>query len=132
MAGVFSLLFLFVCVTIVEPLNANGQLGRALALNDFESGTTSPWNDESAADVRWAIETNDAPFEVDQPAPNPVSGRRYLRVTRPPGTSGNAVLRSDTFTASPSDQFTLSFWIRSVINWLLTFTNALLHHSHQS
>ena len=128
MAAMFSLLFLFVCVTIVQPLDANGALQRALAVNDFESGTTSPWNDESAADVRWTIETNNSPLETDQPAPNPVSGQRYLRVTRPPGTSGNAVLRSDTFTASPSDQFTLSFWIRSVINWLPSRTVCFLHY----
>ena len=55
MAAMFSLLFLFVCVTIVQPLDANSALQRALALNDFESGTTSPWNDESAADVRRTI-----------------------------------------------------------------------------
>ena len=62
--------------------------GRDLALQDFESGTTSPWADESVADARWNIETYDSPFDPTVPAPSPASGSNYLRVNRPPGTSG--------------------------------------------
>lgn len=89
--------------------------GRALDLNDFEAGTTSPWNDESAADARWVIETFDSPLNPNVPAPQPSSGSKYLRVNRPAGTSGQAILHSAPFTVSPGDTFSLNFWIRSEI-----------------
>lgn len=53
------------------------------------------------------------PFDPAQPAPQPLSGTKYLRVNRPAGTSGQAVLRSEPFIVQPGDQFRLSFWIRS-------------------
>nr|CAH0103176.1 unnamed protein product [Daphnia galeata] len=89
------------------------KIGRVLQLSDFESGTMAPWIDESAADARWNIEDLDMPFDSTQPAPPPPSGTKYLRVNRPSGTSGQAVLRSEQFTVEPGDQFRLSFWIRS-------------------
>ncbi|KAI9550765.1 hypothetical protein GHT06_004550 [Daphnia sinensis] len=91
----------------------DGRDGRLLGLTDFESGTTSPWIDESAADAKWLIEDFSAPFDPSQPAPTPSSGTKYLRVNRPAGTSGQAVLRSEPFIVQPGDQFRLSFWIRS-------------------
>ncbi|XP_032790592.2 uncharacterized protein LOC116927654 [Daphnia magna] len=93
--------------------NKDGRDGRLLDLTDFESGTTSPWIDESAADAKWLIEDFTAPFDPTQPAPTPSSGTKYLRVNRPAGTSGQAVLRSEPFDVQPGDQFRLSFWIRS-------------------
>ncbi|XP_046640131.1 uncharacterized protein LOC124321260 isoform X1 [Daphnia pulicaria] len=86
---------------------------RVLQLSDFESGTMSPWIDESAADARWNIEDLSTPFDPTQPAPTPPSGTKYLRVNRPTDTSGQAVLRSEQFTVDPGDQLRLSFWIRS-------------------
>lgn len=62
--------------------------GRDLPLQDFESGMTSPWADESVADARWLIENFALPFDPNVPAPSPASGSNYLRVNRPAGTSG--------------------------------------------
>lgn len=91
------------------------QQGRVLELTDFESGGLGPWLDESAAAAVWIIEDYGSPLDVTQPAPKPISGTKYLRVQRPAGTTGTAVLRSKPFTVSPGDQFRLSFWIRSQI-----------------
>lgn len=89
--------------------------GKSLNLNDFESGSLSPWNEESVGDARWLIEDYNSPLEPDQPAPSPSSGSKYLRVQRPAGTSGQAVLRSSPFTVEPGDEFSFNFWIRSQI-----------------
>lgn len=88
---------------------------RLLDFVDFESGTMGPWIDESAADARWFVEDFSLPIDSTQPAPLPPSGTKYLRVNRPKGTSGQAVLRSEPFTVEPGDQFRFSFWIRSQI-----------------
>ena len=68
--------------------------GRDLPLQDFESGMTSPWADESVADARWLIENFALPFDPAVPAPPPGSGSNYLRVNRPAGSSGQAILRT--------------------------------------
>ena len=91
------------------------RVGRALALNDFESGSFGSWVDVSAADAKWNIEDFSNPIDPTQPAPAPLTGTKYLRVSRPPGTSGMAVLRSEPFTAESGDQVSISFWIRSQI-----------------
>ena len=93
---------------------SDGQQGRELALNDFEGGTTSPWNDQSAADTRWSIEDYGSPVS-GVAAPTPASGTKYLRVQRPSGTSGQATLHSDEFTVNPGDTVFFNFWIRSEI-----------------
>ncbi len=100
-------------VPVQEP--AAHHVGRSLPLSDFESGAMSPWIDESAADARWVVEDFGSPIDATQPAPQPASGTKYLRVTRPAGTTGQAVLRSEPFMVDPGDQITLNFWIRSQI-----------------
>ena len=69
----------------------------------------------SAADAKWNIEDFSNPIDPSQPAPAPLSGNKYLRVSRPAGSSGMAVLRSEPFTVDSGDQVSLSFWIRSQI-----------------
>ena len=91
------------------------RIGRSLALNDFEAGTFGSWVDVSAADAKWNIEDFSNPIDPSQPAPAPLSGNKYLRVSRPAGSSGMAVLRSEPFTVDSGDQVSLSFWIRSQI-----------------
>lgn len=91
------------------------KLERQLDLSDFETGSFGPWIDESAADARWMIEEFTTPFDQTQPAPQPSAGTKYLRVNRPSGTTGQAVLRSEPFMVSPGDQVKFNFWIRSQI-----------------
>ena len=87
---------------------------RLLLSNDFEDGRVSPWYDESAANVNWKVEDFNSPSEFDSPAPQPSSGTKYLRAARNKDLlSGLAVLRSEPFIASPGDQVTFNFWIRS-------------------
>lgn len=87
---------------------------RLLLSNDFEDGRLSPWYDESAANVKWKVEDFNSPSEFDTPAPQPSSGTKYLRAARTRDLlSGLAVLRSEPFIASPGDQVTFNFWIRS-------------------
>jgi hypothetical protein len=90
------------------------QLGHMLVTSDFESGTMSPWFDQSPAKVNWRVEDFNSPAEVNSPAPAPATGRKYLRATRNSNlTSGLAVLQSPVFTALPVDKVRFSFWIRS-------------------
>ena len=113
-----ALLLLTVCSLASGAwIDAGALIGdaRALPLNDFESGAMSPWFDESAADAKWYLESFDAPFDPSVPVPQPGAGSKYLRVQRPPGTSGQAALRSELFTAQPGDELRFSFWIRSQI-----------------
>lgn len=89
-------------------------LTRALIDNDFESGSTSPWFDESPANVKWRVEDVSSPLEVDSPAPKPATGTSYLRATRNADLSaGLAVFSSPVFTANPGDKVSFDFWIRS-------------------
>ena len=83
----------------VEYLDEDGnviQEGKSLPINDFEDGRLGVWNDESAADARWAFEAIDAPIDPTQPAPMPLQGSKYLRVNRPAGTSGQVIGSSGT------------------------------------
>ena len=94
----------------------NGFKSDRLMLNsDFEGGFMSPWFDESPANVKWAIEDYTSPNEVDQPAPKPINGTKYLRAIRNAQLdSGLAVLLTETtLMASPGDRISFSFWIRS-------------------
>jgi len=83
--------------------------------NDFEGGTLSPWLDASIATVRWIVEDYASPLEANYPAPNPIDGgTKYARAIRNANLDAGAViLSSDTFTASPGDAVSFSFWIRS-------------------
>lgn len=113
-----ALLLLMVCSLAGGapwPIDAAIGDARGLAPNDFESGAMSPWFDESAADAKWYLESFDDPFDPSVPVPPPPVGSKYLRVQRPPGTSGQAALRSELFTAEPGDELRFSFWIRSQI-----------------
>lgn len=83
----------------VEYLDEEGnviQEGKSLPINDFEDGRLGVWNDESAADARWAFEDINTPIDPAYPAPTPLQGSKYLRVNRPAGTSGQVIL----FTSS--------------------------------
>jgi len=87
---------------------------RNLLDRDFESGSMSPWYDESPAYVTWRVEDVTTPSEADYPAPRPLNGTKYARATRNANLqSGLAVLRSPLFTAMPGDTVTFDFWIRS-------------------
>ena len=127
MVKVVTFVLLFISPLLVASFSLNAAnkwkneipddpaVGRALALNDFESGSFGSWVDVSAADAKWTIEDFSNPIDSTQPAPEPLSGTKYLRVSRPAGTSGMAVLRSEPFTAESGDQVSISFWIRSQI-----------------
>jgi hypothetical protein len=87
---------------------------------DFEVGSQNFWTDDSPSQtgVRWKIEDINSSWELDNPAPNPLAGRNYMRVDR--GTTlsfGIAVLRSPTLPipASSNNNISISFdfWIRS-------------------
>lgn len=87
---------------------------RNLVDNDFESGSAGSWFDESPGNVNWRVEDYSSPNEEGNPAPEPTSGRKYLRAVRNADfQSGLAILRSATFTANPGDQVAFDFWIRS-------------------
>ena len=85
--------------------------------NNFESGTLSPWIEQSKSVVKWKIENRTSAWEPGNAAPLPSNGTNYLRVNR--GSSlafGVAVLRSQVFTVAPFSRdttFSFSFWIRS-------------------
>ena len=90
------------------------QSPRYFLSNDFESGTMSPWFDQSPGQVQWKVESYESPFETDSPAPQPLNGTKYLRSVRNANLqSGTAILSSPLFTALPGDQISFSFWIRS-------------------
>ena len=88
---------------------------RVILEQDFESGTLSPWYDESSGAVYWHIEDHISPAEPNLPAPSQTSGKKYLRATRNPEQleSGLVIFRSPKFTAAPGDRVTFDFWIRS-------------------
>ena len=96
-------------VKLLDPKAA-----RAAVDNDFETGSASPWFDESPGYVNWRVEDHSKPMEVNSPAPQPMTGTKYLRATRNADLlSGLAVLKSPVFTASPGDRVSFDFWIRS-------------------
>ena len=93
----------------IDPL-----LARTLLDNNFESGSASPWFDESPGNVNWRVEEFSLPSEVTSPAPKPAIGTSYLRVTRKADlSSGLGVFTSPVFTANPGDKVSFDFWIRS-------------------
>lgn len=84
--------------------------------NDFEINGVFPWVDESQIGVRWQIENKTSPWELENVAPQPLTGRNYLRVHRGQSFSsfGVAILRSQTFRLPAcQNDFSFSFWIRS-------------------
>ena len=87
---------------------------RYLLTSDFESGSISPWFDQSPGQVQWKVESYETPFETDSPVPQPFNGTKYLRAVRNANLkSGTAILSSHLFTVLPGDQISFSFWIRS-------------------
>ncbi|KAI9562416.1 hypothetical protein GHT06_013386 [Daphnia sinensis] len=97
-----------------EDAKVDPKLVRTLLDNNFESGTLNPWYDESPGYVNWRVENLASPSEANSTAPKPTTGTQYVRATRNADlASGLAVLRSPTFTASPGDQVSFDFWIRS-------------------
>lgn len=84
--------------------------------NDFEINGVFPWVDESQIGVRWQIENKTSPWELENVAPQPLTGTNYLRVHRGQSFSsfGVAILRSQTFRLPAcQNDFSFSFWIRS-------------------
>ena len=109
-----SLLGLATVRVSADPVKIDPWLARIFVSNDFESGTMSPWFDQSPARVNWRVEQLTSPTEVDSPAPRPPNGTQFLRATRNADlASGLAVLRSPVFTALPGDKVRFAFWIRS-------------------
>lgn len=101
-------------VEIVPLTQVDPKTARILLSNDFESGSSEPWYDNSPSTVHWIVEDFEDQSEVGNPAPSPVIGKKYLRATRDAQLlSGLLVLRTVTFTALPGDQFSFKFWIRS-------------------
>ncbi len=93
----------------IDPLSARGLLN-----NDFESGFEEPWYDSSPSNVHWIVEDFSSQSEVNNPAPTPSAGTKYLRATRNEQlSSGLLILRTVTFTAFPGDEVSFNFWIRS-------------------
>lgn len=86
---------------------------RNLLNNDFESGNEDPWYDSSASSVQWVVEDFTTPTEA-YPPPTLSAGSKYLRAVRDAQLSpGLLVLCTVTFTASPGDEISFNFWIRS-------------------
>ena len=109
-----SLLGLATFKVSANSMKIDPWLARIFVSNDFESGTMSPWFDQSPARVNWRVEQLTSPTEVDSPAPRPPNGTQFLRATRNADlASGLAVLRSPVFTALPGDKVRFAFWIRS-------------------
>ena len=112
----------------IDPISA-----RYLLTSDFESGSLSPWFDQSPGQVQWKIESYETPFETNSPVPQPLNGSKYLRAVRNVNLqSGTAIFSSPVFTALPGDQISFSFWIRSrrlqtnaleVNSFILTFVS---------
>lgn len=97
-----------------SPEKIDALSARYLVSSDFESGTMSPWFDQSPGQVNWQVENFDSPFETNSPTPQPLNGTKYLRAVRNANLqSGTAILSSPLFTALPGDQISFSFWIRS-------------------
>ena len=114
LSSVLGLVGLLIVQVSADPVRIDPRLARMLVTSDFESGTMSPWFDQSPAKVNWRVEHFNSPAEVNSPAPAPASGTKYLRATRNSNlTSGLAVLQSPVFTALPGDKVQFSFWIRS-------------------
>ena len=113
-SSIMGLVGLLIVQVSAGPLMIGPRLAQTLVTSDFESGTMSPWFDQSPAKVNWRVEYFYSPAEVNSPAPAPASGTKYLRATRNSNlTSGLAVLQSPVFTALPGDKVQFSFWIRS-------------------
>lgn len=82
------------------------KFARTLLDNDFESGSMSPWYDESPGYVNWRVENFSSPSETNSTSPKPSTGTNYARATRNADiASGLAVLHSPTFTANPGLTF---------------------------
>ncbi len=114
--GVCSIIKL-ICIGL-PTINCNSILnpkqGRLILDNDFEEGSFNSWYDESTGRVYWDVEDFYQPFEVNQPAPKPTSGTKYLRARRNANLdSGSIFFTSEDFTAYPGDQVSFKFWIRS-------------------
>lgn len=103
------------CQVGINPLSEiDSKTARILLSNDFESGSSDPWYDNSPSTAHWFIEDFSEQSELNNPAPSPVSGKKYLRAIRDAQlASGLLILRTATFTALPGDQFSFQFWIRS-------------------
>ena len=87
---------------------------RLVLSNNFEGGSLSPWFDESPGNVNWRVEDFGSQSASDSSAPKPIAGTKYVRATRNANLdSGLATLRTEIFTASPGEEITFSFWIRS-------------------
>jgi len=84
---------------------------------DFEDVTLNQyWFDSSTAPhrIRWEVEDLENPFEGDRKAPEPIQGTKYMRAARNADRqSGQVLLLSQPFMASPGDKVTFSYWIRS-------------------
>lgn len=81
---------------------------------DFETGTISPWVEESNSHENgphWIIEDS-ASDCCHNPAPRPSHGSKYLRL-RQGKFFGVTALRSPPFRANPGDAVSFSYWIRS-------------------
>lgn len=96
--------------------------------NDFEDGTLQPWIEESQTSIRWQVGNQASSWEPNNPAPQPLNGKNYLRVDRRGASSsfGVAILRSPTFKllSGSETHVSFSFWIRS--KWP-AFTNLEVH-----
>ena len=78
----------------------------AVISKDFETGSISPWVDQSSPGLAWTIQSS------DNDIPKSPNGDKYLAVTLNEGVrSGRAVLRSPAFTASSDDFIRFDLWI---------------------
>lgn len=92
----------------------NPKLVKSLLDNDFEDGRLGIWYDSSPNQMNWQIEDFDSPTEIDNPAPEPDYGTKYLRVHKNGEFGlGRVVLNSEVFLAEPGDEIHFSFWIRA-------------------
>ena len=83
---------------------------------DFETGSANFWTDASQTGVRWKIENSNSAWELNNPAPQPLVGRNYMRVNRGVSLSyGVAVLRSPTIQIPPSSSWIDPFALSSTV-----------------
>ena len=109
-----SLLVCSMANVIVDrsPKQLDPLLARFLLSSDFESGSMSPWFDQSPSSVNWRIDRSN-PILIPT-VPQPANGVTFLSLTRNANNdAGLAILKSPIFTALPGDQVNFTFWIRS-------------------
>jgi len=95
-----------------SPKQLDALLARFLLSSDFESGSMSPWFDQSPSSVNWRVERSN-PILI-RTVPQPANGVTFLNLTRNANNdAGLAILKSPIFTALPGDQVNFTFWIRS-------------------